>query len=325
MKKIHFPWKKLGVGLLLAVLVAVIVMLYWKLSELVTQMAYLQDTTNVILSDVGNLQSNFEKTLEEENSLIESYTIDVVDMDFAAGTYDVEVAVIPKEYTDETKVSVYFGTAECPLAADGYTYTGAMTLPLEKTFDGNLTFLLANGKKKSTEVIDDYAGLYNHLDQVLTGSLAEEPVYDDGEVKLDSACTWTLDGAEIYEFESLEMVFELDGEEIGTIDLLTAAADAGVSEQDGDTEMDSDVSQIELPVSGSSSTCPCHFSYDLKEHLAEGEELPEDPQIRVFLRAVSTRGYRFESTLSGGNDRTVYDRKGGHYELSENMPEEDTE
>lgn len=307
----------------MAALVAAVMLLYKKLTELATQLAYLQDTTDVILSDVGSMQSNFEKTLEEENSLIESYSIDVVNMDFAEGTYDVAVSVIPKEYTDETKVIVYFGTAECILAADGYTYSGSMTLPLEKTFDGNLTFLLANGRKKNTEVIEDYEGLYNHLDQVLYGSLAGEPTYKEGKIKLNTACTYTLDGAGMYEFDSFDLVVEVDGEEIESIDLLAPTAAEGADESDsiGETEVDPAVSQIELPVSGLNGTYDCRFSYDLEEDLEDGEELPEEPRIRVFLRAESTEGYRFECGLSGDSERVVYDRNGGRYELSDNVSE----
>jgi hypothetical protein len=316
-KKIH--WKKIvlgiGVALCLAALAFGVLFLYRKLSELANQMTYLQDTTNVILSDVGNLQSNFEKTLAEENSMIESYSIEVTDMDFARGTYHVQIAVIPKEYTDETQVSVYFGTMECQLTANGYTYEGTMTLPLEKTFDGNLTFLLANGRKKNTEVIEDYEGLYNHLEQVLTGSLADDVTYRDGTVSLDSTCSYALDGGGIYEFDSFKLVIEVDGEEIGSINLLQDAAGTTDELQSGDTEAETDAQQIELPVSGLTGTHACKFSYDLQ---AEEEALPENPQIRAFLRAESTEGYRFECEVSGGDARAVYDRKGGKYDLSDN-------
>jgi hypothetical protein len=318
MKKNKFPWRKIYAVVIFVALVVTIALLYLRITEISNQMAYLQDTNNVILSEVDNLQSSFKQTLEEENSMIESYSIDVADMDFAVGTYEAAVSVIPKEYTDETKVSIFFGTKECALELSGYTYAGSVTLPLDKTYDGNLTILLANGKKKSTEVVSDYEGLYNHLDQVLSGSLAEEPEYSDGVLSLDSDMSCTLDGVELYEFDSLDMVFELDGEEVGTIDILTwPSADEVVEDSAGDTEEASDVSQIELPVSGTSGNYPIEFSYDLKEELSEDEEAPEDPEIRVYLRALSTEGYRFECTLFGGDERVVYDKKGGSYEINE--------
>ena len=91
--------------------------------------------------------------------MIEDYSIDIVDMNFSKKTYDVSVSVIPKEYSDKTSVTVYFGTEECPLKADGYTFKGNMTLPLNQTFDGNITFLIANGSKKATEVLWNEHGL----------------------------------------------------------------------------------------------------------------------------------------------------------------------
>jgi hypothetical protein len=308
--------KNIFVSIIFIALAVIIVLLYIRITEISNQMAYMQDTNNVILSEVNNLQSNFKKTLEEENSMIESYSVDVADMDFAAGTYEAEVAVIPKEYTDDTKVSVYFGTQECALGLSGYTYTGSVILPLDKTYDGNLTILIANGKKKSTEVVSDYEGLYNHLDQVLSGSLSGEPEYRDGELSLETDAVCTLDGAGLYEFDSLDLVFEIDGDEVGTIDILTAPSkDETVEDSGSDTEEASDATQIELPVSEISGTYPIQFSYDVKEKLAEDEEAPEDPEIKVFLRALSTEGYRFECTLFGGDERVVYDKKGGSYEI----------
>jgi hypothetical protein len=114
------------------------------------------------------------------------------------------------------------------------------------------------------------------------------------------------------------MVFELDGEEVGSIDILTwPSADEVVEDSASDTEDDSDVSQIELPISGISGSYPIDFSYDLKEKLSEDEDAPEEPKIRVYLRALSTEGYRFECTLFGGDERKVYDKKGGSYEINE--------
>ena len=159
MKKWKANWKKILIVLILILLLVFGILMYGKVSELTNQLAYLQDTTNIILSDVGGMQSSIEKTLEEEASMVEDYSIEVKDMDFARHEYKVEVSVIPKEYTDNTTMSIYFGTTECPLKADGYMFKGNITLPLNKTFNGNVTFLLANGKKKTTEVVEDFDGV----------------------------------------------------------------------------------------------------------------------------------------------------------------------
>ena len=99
MKKWKANWKKILIVLILILLLVFGILMYGKVSELTNQLAYLQDTTNIILSDVGGMQSSIEKTLEEEASMVEDYSIEVKDMDFARHEYKVEVSVIPKEYT----------------------------------------------------------------------------------------------------------------------------------------------------------------------------------------------------------------------------------
>ena len=64
MKKVKLYWKKIVVAVVLIVLFGFVAFMYLKLTELTNQLTYLQDSPNVILSDVGNLQPNIEKTLE---------------------------------------------------------------------------------------------------------------------------------------------------------------------------------------------------------------------------------------------------------------------
>ena len=210
MKKWKANWKKILIVLILILLLVFGILMYGKVSELTNQLAYLQDTTNIILSDVGGMQSSIEKTLEEEASMVEDYSIEVKDMDFARHEYKVEVSVIPKEYTDNTTMSIYFGTTECPLKADGYMFKGNITLPLNKTFNGNVTFLLANGKKKTTEVVEDFDGVSGKFDQVLSGTLDGTPALKDGKLSLKGKCTYTLDNVAMYHFKSFEIAASLD-------------------------------------------------------------------------------------------------------------------
>ena len=53
MKKWKANWKKILIVLILILLLVFGILMYGKVSELTNQLAYLQDTTNIILSDVG--------------------------------------------------------------------------------------------------------------------------------------------------------------------------------------------------------------------------------------------------------------------------------
>ena len=212
MKKRRIKWKTIIAAVVSVAGLVIMLMMYSKLREMTNQLVYLQDTTNIILSDVSGMQSNIEKTLKEEASMVEDYSIEITDMDFAGKNYEVKVSVIPKEYSEDTNVSVYFGTVECPLKLEGYVYTGSVKLPLNKSFDGNVTFLLANGKKKSTEVLEDYDGLGMELGSVISGRLEYAPTVKEGNLSLESECSFALDGGKQFQFESLELVALLDDE-----------------------------------------------------------------------------------------------------------------
>lgn len=313
MKKAKFNWKKVVFPVFCIALLVIVGSMYQKMKELTNQLAYLQDSTNVILSDMSGLQSNIEKTLAEEASMIEDYSITINSFDFAHETYRVDISVMPKEYTDRTQISIYFGTLECQLQQGRYAYTGSVNLPLEKSFDGNITFLLSNGKKKMTEVLTDYRGLELDLKEVLSATLEDAPTYRNGELRLTSNCDVMLDGINQFEFERLDMVTMLDNTRIGVQDLLTPLVSLddvdSMTDIDGETIQGTEEATISQhtvsAVSGISGRTECEFVYEMpEEDSQEQEDSAQDPEtrhIRIFVYAKTTEGYRFECTVFEGD------------------------
>lgn len=343
MKKLKFSWKKALLIAFCAVLLIIVARMYQKIDALTNQLTYMQDSTNVILSDMGNLQSNIEKTLQEEASMVEDYSITVDSLNFANNTCKVDISVVPKEYTDKTKVSIYFGTLECPLKRGKYAYTGTVDLPIEKNFDGNITFLLSNGRKKTTEVLNDYQGLDLNLDEVLSAKLEKAPTYRNGAIHLNSMCDVQLQGNGLFTFETLDLVTMLDDKRVNVTDLLAQMNGSDAQEGSnvpggesvGATES-SDADSIENgdTVESVSSAARASFVYEFPEADTEDTEaaIPETQHIRISVRAKTTEGYRFEYTVFEGDYLTLeekldrdnfrwntanaaYDRNGNEMEL----------
>ena len=327
-----------------AALLIIVGRMYGKINALTNQLTYMQDSTSVILSDMGNLQSNIEKTLQEEASIVEDYSITVSSLNFANNTCKVDISVVPKEYTDKTQLSIYFGTLECKLKRGKYAYTGTVDLPIEKNFDGNITFLVANGRKKTTEVLSDYQGLDLNLDEVLSAKLEKAPTYRNGAIHLNSMCDVLLQGNDLFTFEALDLVTMLDDKRINVTDLLAQMNGSDV--QDGTDASDGEaLDSTEAPVlestetdetvDGVSGAANASFVYELPEADTEDTdiEIPETQHIRISVRARTTDGYRFEYTVFEGDYLTLeekmdrdnfrwntanvaYDRNGNELELN---------
>lgn len=320
MKKWKFSIEKIILIAFCAVILIVGGFLYKKLSELTNQLTYLQDSTSVILSDMGNLQSNIEKTLQEEASMVEDYSITVAGLDFANQKYKVDISVVPKEYTDKTEVSIFFGTSETPLKRGKYAFNGSVDLPLDKDFDGNIIFLLSNGRKKTTEVLNDYQGLDLNLDRVLAAKLDKAPTYRNGELKLDADCDIELEGYGLYTFASLELITMLDDKRIDTEDLLAKINGTDNNQSSGEENQNSVDSTQEQPVGfnendpmqGFTGIVDGAFAYEMPEpdtEDKESEEVISDKQhICISVRAKTTEGYRFEYTVFEG-DYLMADQK----------------
>ena len=212
-----------------------------RLSVLSNRISYLSDTADIILNNVSTLQSNIEATLEEESSLLESWSVDLLYTDFRTKTYTVDVTIIPKSYTDTTRAIIYFGTNEYELRLDGYSYKSKIVLPLGEKYDGNVTVLFIDGDKKATEVISGYKDVQHDFDDVLSGNATEMPVYKDGKLKIDGAFDFVLQGDDNFKFTSLELIVDAGKKDIDTVDLKKLAEEQmGITDESGSESEDSD-------------------------------------------------------------------------------------
>ena len=286
---------------LLCVLTGTLISMREKLNEMDNQIAYLIDTNSILQSQMLNLETNIELALEEEASFVEKYKIEVVDTDFSKGTYEVKISVVPKEYSDATKVSVFFGVQEIPLTLNRYGYEGTAKLSLSNNYDGNVAFLFANGDKRNTEVLKDYEGLQTQLKDLLYGFIPEIPKIKDGKMYFDDEVSYTLNAYGDYGYETLELILMADEEVIYSVDLLQGInEEVGKTKETGETREEGNIreegsTREELlgegqMVYGMSGI----FALDGKFEVKEGQT------IRLFLRAKCENGYRLEYDLFSG-------------------------
>lgn len=303
-------WKVLVGFLNLLLLTGLFVYVYFshsKIQEMQNQLSYLSDTSDIILSNVDNMQKDIEATLEEEASLIESWDIRVKKTNFAKNIYTVDITVVPKEYTDNTRVVIYFGTKQYKLSPSGFKYTGEAVLSMNVSYDSNVTVLFINGKKKSTEVLSNYVGFQSTLQHVIYGEMSAVPEYKAGVLKLKGELSSYIDETNRYGFTEYDLVIEAGEEEAGRIDLLRQYSALGEVAAEPENEVEAETEEAV-------SVIEPYYTMEMISQLKEKYELEPETPVRIYLRGVCQEGYIFEYDLFRGTTGT--EEEGGFKEAT---------
>ncbi len=297
--------------IVVAALGAATVFLHSRVERLSNTISYIQDNTDILVTDMSNLQSNIKATLEEEASKVEEWSVDVIDTDFDAKTYTVHVSVVPKEYTASTTVSVYFGANEYPLTLDGIKFVGDVVLPLNESYKGNLTFLFVDGDSRATEVRTDYEGIQEEFSGVVNGKMITAPTLTDGKLSFSTSNDINLNTGK-YGIQSFDLIVERSGYDGGdNQDEAATAADDDKASEDKKDEKKADEINIEeceridlinalsidrnsILDSGSQMTLAGEVE------LKKAFDISPNCSIRVYLSVETSEGFTFEYDLYNG-------------------------
>ena len=308
MKKSYIVLIALDV-IVVAALGAATVFLHSRVERLSNTISYIQDNTDILVTDMSNLQSNIKATLEEEASKVEEWSVDVIDTDFDAKTYTVHVSVVPKEYTASTTASVYFGANEYPLTLDGIKFVGDVVLPLNESYKGNLTFLFVDGDSRATEVRTDYEGIQEEFSGVVNGKMVTAPTITDGKLSFSTSNDINLNAGK-YGIQSFDLIVERSGYDGGDNQDEAAMADDNDSEDKEDEKKTDEINieeceRIDLinalsidrkSILDSGSQMTLAGEVELKKAF----DISPNCSIRVYLSVETSEGFTFEYDLYNG-------------------------
>ena len=157
-------------------------------------------------------------------------------------------------------------------------------------------------------MVEDFDGVSGKFEQVLSATLNGTPALKDGKISLKGKCTYTLDNVAMYHFKSFELAASLDGKEICMQDLLPEILQEKQQESSKDADLVTteqaveEDSQDDTTIDSSSGTVTCKMEYEMPQQQKEDVEQTEAQtasrqQLRIYLRVVTTEGYRFETDL----------------------------
>jgi hypothetical protein len=289
------------------------------MNELMSQLFYLQDSVSVLQSDMGTMETNIEAALEEESSLSEDFSVSFRDFDFEKGTYAVDITALPKEYTEATQLTVYFGTKGYNLELQGILFKGSATLSTKNNYDGNVTVLITNGEKRSTEVINNYKGFQTILAESIGGSIdGVEDRYRDGVWDFSGSVNYALDGQGSFEFKSFHLIAEVGADTVYDYDLIRETGGAIVQETPEEELSAADPGNDDVPQAGEeeadagiseTTDVPEEILTEKNESISSETgaqdvsftcEAAETDTVRFYLEAVTKEGIRLQLVLFEG-------------------------
>ncbi len=277
-----------------------------------SQMSYMSNGVN-------NIYSNINSRLEEQASLLANNTWEYGDADYNAKTVELLCSVLPKEYTTGTKTSIIIEGTEHPMTLSKGEFTTVVDIPLFAETN-NFKVIFRDNDNIRTEELGWYiSSRYDFLPVVnvnfngnTTGTLRDGVYMQrlDGVVDVDLHLKSNQD----YAVESVTLVEQLDGQEIGRTDIPLDNADFFENYQNENGARP----EPAQPVGTSGS-----FYYALNNTY----EIPLGSTLILYIEVVDVNGLRYRSIIdrreinnSGervdegywwmGMDASIYDAKG---------------
>jgi hypothetical protein len=141
--------------------------------------------TRNVDSQISSITDRVEEILKSQNDLTASYSTEIIDTDYAAGTITFGLRAIPKTYT-QGMTALFTATGESSgkvegVLGEGNEFSAQLTCALTDSI--TLSVVFDTGDKQETQLLDNYWYLlYESYDNVIISSGLEILLTDNGQL-----------------------------------------------------------------------------------------------------------------------------------------------
>lgn len=178
------------------------------------------------LNDIHNLQSdlyNLQNEIKKANSLILSFNMELSSYDLESETATFEFQVVPKEFTDNTTMSLSFANQVINLTKDaGNTFKGYYDVDIFGNEYYECILSISDGNTNKTETIDDidFSCLWvKVLPTIDHASFFNDGSYSWGKLNVEGFLDVYPFSNNGYEFTEAKVHFDVNGKTVSTMDL----------------------------------------------------------------------------------------------------------
>lgn len=209
--------------------IILIVILFFNIFSLNTQLSELQHNMNSFRSNVEHNINNLENTIselhsiiEKSNSLISSYDYETFNFNTEELTVDLKFMLTLKNFTDKTTVSVGIGdnTVKLDKSSVG-KYTGTMNISIFNN-QTEVTAFISDGNTTQTEILEDIYVDYLWMEHLPSIDAKYDDVsltYQEGKISFDDYLYIYLNNPDKHRFTDLYIEIFVDNKSAKKIDV----------------------------------------------------------------------------------------------------------
>lgn len=232
-KKNQVNWKVvLGIAL-----VVVLVLGYIKISELTNeisnlkgQIAYWQTEGNNIRSEISSIYDNVDEHLKKEASLLSHVNYELGELDTSSNKAEIQLKVVPKNITENMKLSVSIGEENAELTRIGNEYIASIKANIFLDYGEYPMLHIQTPDGTKTELLESVELSYLHYNYlpVLESDIWGSTTYRNGTLAIDGNvlidCKPSSPSSKVTTSKA-ELITELNGKEIERRDITSKLVD----------------------------------------------------------------------------------------------------
>ncbi len=238
-QKKKLDWK----SALLIIMTGLMILSYFKIHSLKDDISNLENRIsnmtgdlNAIHNEVSKIYSNVDEQMKKQASILSEVDYTLGKLNTATNCVDVEIRVVPKNLTDDMKLSVQCGQENAVFTRSGSEFTAVLPVNLFLDYESFPLLSIETGGTVSTESLEDVDVTYlcyRYL-PVIYVNMGHSTTLKDGVLEIDGH--FHVDGKPgspdvAAEFVNYTFVIEKNGKEIDRKDITEKVSDSSYDGQ----------------------------------------------------------------------------------------------
>lgn len=201
-----------------------------EVNNLKSQLSYWQSDVSNIRNDISSIYNNVDEHLKKESSLLSHVNYELGELDGSSHKAEIQLKVVPKNITEDMRLSVSIGEESTELTRTGNEYTASIKANIFLDYGEYPMLHIQSSDGTKTELLESVDLSYLHYNYlpVLESDIWGSTTYRNGTLTIDGNvlidCKPSSSSSKVTTAKA-ELITELNGKEIDRRDITSKLVD----------------------------------------------------------------------------------------------------